>query len=125
MHAVCIHCVTQALHVAHSQSEVHPQFRLCNVQPQVTLLNCRCAWLQVQAEEPLTTLAFRGRRTGTSEVRRKLATNAVMQNYKPPPTAPVSSLPMKSAPVQRTIDKLFKRQNAVTAADTAADMELL
>ena len=95
------------------------------MQSQVTGLNCTCAWLQVQAEEPLTTLAFRGRRTGMSQVRRKLATNAVMQNYKPPPTAPVFTLPMKTAPVQRTIDELFKRQNAVTAPDTAADMELL
>ncbi|KAL3150714.1 hypothetical protein ABBQ32_000501 [Trebouxia sp. C0010 RCD-2024] len=81
---------------------------------------------RVQADEPLPSLAFRGRRTGASQVRRKLATNAVLQNYKPPPTAAVFTLPVKSGPVQRTIDELFKRQNdALPAADTAADMELL
>lgn len=70
----------------------------------------------MQAREPEPTLAFRGRKTSTLQVRRKLATNAVMQNYKPPPTVPVVILPSKG---QRTLDELFKKQNAVPIADTA------
>ena len=69
-------------------------------------------------------LAFRGRRTGASQVRRKLATNAVMQNYKPPPTVPVASLATKGVPVQRTIHELFQRKAAATTLTTLEDMQL-
>lgn len=80
--------------------------------------------LQLQAREPEPVLTFRGRKTGTSQVRRKLATNAVMQNYKPPPTAAISALSLKSVPVQRTLDELFRRHNAASAGDDAIDMEV-
>ena len=83
------------------------------------------AVLQPMEQQQPEVLAFRGRRTGTSQVRRKLATNAVMQNYKPPPTAPVNGTSSKGTPVQRTIQELFQRQAAaVTAADTAVSMEV-
>ena len=76
----------------------------------------------MQAREPEPTLVFRGRKTSTLQVRRKLATNAVMQNYKPPPTAPASSLPLG----QKTVDELFKKQKALATADssTATNMVL-
>ena len=77
------------------------------------MLTLRCVATQVQSREPEATIAFRGRKTGVSQVRRKLATSAVMQNYKPPPTAPVAALPGRGMPVQRTLDELFHRQNAV------------
>ena len=76
----------------------------------------------LQMSEP-EVLAFRGRRSGTSQVRRKLATNAVMQNYKPPPTAPVPAA--KVVLVQRTINELFSRQTASPAQDTVEDMQLV
>lgn len=75
--------------------------------------------VQISQLEPM--LAFRGRKTGTSQVRRKLATNAVMQNYRAPPTVPVAALPVKGMPVQRTLDELFKRQNALPDTATAMD----
>ena len=91
----------------------------------VELKQTNCIVLQaVEVQQP-EVLAFRGRRTGTSQVRRKLATSAVMQNYKPPPTAPVADTSSNGTPVQRTIQELFQRQAAaVTAADTAVSMEV-
>ena len=91
------------------------------------MLNCKpvsliyVVWLQVSEPE---VLAFRGRRTGTSHVRRKLATNAVMQNYKPPPTAP-TDVTTKGVPVQRTINELFQRQTASALVDNVDDMQLV
>ncbi len=82
-------------------------------------------WVNVlQVSEP-EVLAFRGRRTGTSQVRRKLATNAVLQHYKPPPTAPAAAgAPTRGVPVQRTINELFQKQAAATALDSLEDMQL-
>lgn len=77
----------------------------------------------LQVSEP-EVLAFRGRRTGISQVRRKLATNAVLQNYKPPPTAPAAGAPTRGVPVQRTINELFQKQAAATALDFLEDMQL-
>ncbi len=76
----------------------------------------------LQVSEP-EVLAFRGRRTGTCQVRRKLATNAVLQNYKPPPTAPAAGASTKGVPVQRTINELFQKA-AASALDSLEDMQL-
>ena len=84
-----------------------------------------CPLLQVQVSQPEPTLAFRGRKTGALQVRRKLATNAVMHNYRAPPTVPVAALPVKGMPVQKTLDELFKRQTAAPVAETAVDMDVL
>ena len=77
----------------------------------------------LQMAEP-EVLAFRGRRTGTAQVRRKLATSAVMQNYKPPPTAPIASTSSKGIPVQRTIQELFQRHEAAVIADEVDSMQI-
>ncbi|DBA91725.1 hypothetical protein WJX77_001180 [Trebouxia sp. C0004] len=69
-------------------------------------------------------LAFRGRRAGASQVRRKLATNAVLQKYKPPPTAPAAGASTRGVPVQRTINELFQKQAAAAALDSLVDMQL-
>lgn len=76
----------------------------------------------LQVSEP-EVLAFRGRKTGTSQVRRKLATNAVLQNYKPPPTVPAAGAPTRGVPVQRTINELFQKQ-AAAAVNSLEDMQL-
>lgn len=85
-----------------------------------------CAILQVvevtastqSAAVPQGALSFKGRRAGTSNVRRKLATSAVIQNYKPPPTAKPATVP--KGPMQRTINELFCKQAAANTFDHGA-----
>lgn len=68
-------------------------------------------------------LSFKGRRSGTTNVRRKLATSAVIQNYKPPPTAKLAAV--SKGPMQRTIDELFQRQAASSMqVEEASSMQL-
>lgn len=68
-------------------------------------------------------LSFKGRRSGTSNVRRKLATSAVLQNYKPPPTAKLAAVP--KGPMQRTIDELFHKQAVASSQmDEVSSMQL-